>query len=344
MPRTDELRELTRTRVLLFLREPEIIFWVFAFPVLLAAILGFAFRRGAPQPSRVGIVTSAGSPGLQDLLSSAEGIELRSTSPEDAERDLRRGRVDFLLHAEEPPRVRYDPTRPESELARLRVERALARESAPEPAQNVALDHVDEKGSRYIDFLFPGLLGMNLMGTGMWSLGFAVGEMRQKKLLRRLLVTPMRRSSFLGSLLLARCLFLLLEVVALVLVAVYALDVPFRGGLFAFTVICVLGGLVFASLGVLVASRARTIQGVSGMMNLAMVPMWLASGIFFSYERFPEALHPVLRLLPLTALNDALRAVMLDGVGLSLLGPEVAIQIAWLVLSGWLGLLIFRWD
>jgi ABC-type polysaccharide/polyol phosphate export permease len=351
MARTSELIELTRVRVLLFLREPEILFWVFAFPVVLAGILGFAFRRGAPQPSRIGIVAGVASARIDAALDGAEGLEVRRPDLASAERDLRRGRVELLVYAEEPPRLRFDAARPEAELARLRVERALERAGAlPDPAPAKAtsspavLDKVDERGSRYLDFLFPGLLGMNLMGTGMWSLGFAIGDMRQRKLLRRLLVTPMRRSSFLASLLSARFVFLVLEVVALVLVGVFALDVPFRGSVLGFALVCALAGLTFSALGVLVASRAKTIQGVSGMLNLAMVPMWLGSGVFFSYERFPETMHPLLKLLPLTALNDALRGLMLDGVGLGALLPELAIQLGWLVLCSWLGLKIFRWE
>ncbi len=362
MARTSELLELTRTRVLLFLREPEILFWVFAFPVVLAGILGFAFRRGSPQPSRIGVVAGLASERIDRALEDAEGLELRRPEAARAERDLRRGRVDLLLYAEDPPRLRYDPTRPECELARLRVERALERSeipiaapidgaevaapdgAPPRSATIVTLDHVDERGSRYLDFLFPGLLGMNLMSTGLWSLGFAIGDMRQRKLLRRLMVTPMRRSSFLASLLSARFVFLVLEIFVLVLVGVYALDVPLRGNVLGFALICSLGGLTFSSMGILVASRAKTVQGVSGMLNLVMVPMWLGSGVFFSYERFPEALHPLLKLLPLTALNDALRGLMLDGVGIGTLLPELAVQLGWLVLCSWLGLKIFRWE
>jgi ABC-type multidrug transport system permease subunit len=343
MARASEIVELTRTRVLLFLREPEILFWVFAFPVVLAAILGFAFRRGSPQPSRIAVVAPDGS-SLAARMSEAERIEVVPTEASSADRDLRRGRVDLVLREGEPPQLRYDPTRPEGELARLRVERALAPPEARLAETSLAVDHVDERGSRYLDFLFPGLLGTNLMSTGMWSLGFAVAEMRQKKLLRRLLVTPMRKTSFLSSLLLARFVFLLLEVVALLLFGVLVLGVPFRGSVVDFAVLCTVAGLSFATIGILVVARARTVQGASGMLNLAMVPMWLGSGIFFSYERFPEALHPFLKALPLTGLNDALRAVMLDGTRLAALLPEIAIQVAWLAVSAWLGLKLFRWE
>jgi ABC-type multidrug transport system permease subunit len=185
---------------------------------------------------------------------------------------------------------------------------------------------------------------MNLMGTGMWGIGFAIADVRRRKLLKRMLVTPMRRSSFVLSFMLFRLVFLLLELVVLVSFGRWVLGVPFLGDVVSFLIAAVLGAITFAGLGVLVASRARTIEGVSGLMNLVMMPMWLASGVFFSYERFPEAFHPILKLLPLTALNDALRAVMLEGESALRQGPEVAILAGWCVLTFVLAIKIFRWE
>ena len=201
-----------------------------------------------------------------------------------------------------------------------------------------------ETGSRYVDFLFPGLLGMNLMGTGMWGIGFAMADVRRKKFLKRLMCTPMRKSSFFLGFILSRLVFLVLELAVLVGFAKFVLGVPFEGDIISFAIICFVGAATFAGLGILVASRARTIEGVSGLMNLVMMPMWLASGVFFSYERFPDAMHPFLQVLPLTALNDALRAVMIDGAGLLSLLPEIGIMLAWCVASFVVALKIFRWE
>jgi ABC-type multidrug transport system permease subunit len=202
---------------------------------------------------------------------------------------------------------------------------------------------VTENGARYIDFLFPGLLGMSLMGTGLWAIGFAVGDMRQRKVLKRFLVTPMRRSSFLASFLSSRLIFLAAELALITAFGVWVLGVPLRTSLAAFVVVCTLGALAFSAIGLLVASRAKTIEGVSGLLNLVMIPMWLGSGVFFSYERFPERLHPVLRALPLTALNDALRGGMIDGEGLMAVLPEIGVLAVWSVASFALALRIFRW-
>lgn len=347
MSRRSELFELTRVRVLIFLREPEAIFWVFVFPLVLSAVLGFAFRSKGVAPARVGLVDGPGARELGELLARDEHVELVPfASFADAQRKLVRAALDVVLEAraEGPPRLAFDPARPEGENARVRVLRALELAESGSPGAAVALEPVAETGSRYVDFLFPGLLGMNLMGTGMWGIGFAIADVRRRKFLKRLLVTPMRRSSFFLSFLLARGIFLVMELTVLGLFGRFALGVPLRGSLAAFALTCILGALAFAGLGILTASRARTIEAVSGLMNLVMMPMWLGSGVFFSTERFPAAVQPLLRLLPLTALNDALRGVCLDGSGVLELAAPLGLLLAWGALSFALALRIFRWE
>ncbi|MFT5464041.1 MAG: ABC-2 type transport system permease protein [Planctomycetota bacterium] len=335
------LWELTRVRLVLFLREPEALFWVFVFPLVLAGILGWAFSSGSAQSSRVGLLPGVGP--AAELLAQQDGIELVAfETEENARRSLTSGGIDVLLGPGDPPLLILDAQRADSETARLRVLQAL--DPDPNPDGRVALELVQEKGSRYIDFLLPGLLGMNLMGTGMWSIGFAIADTRKRKLLRRMLVTPMGRLSFFMSFLLARLVFLVMEVALLILFGVFVLGVPLRGSAVLFGTLSILGAFTFAGLGILAASRAKTIEGVSGIINFVMMPMWLCSGVFFSYERFPEAAQPVLRLLPLTALNDGLRAVMLEGAGPMQVGTEMMILALWGAAAFALALRIFRWD
>ena len=338
LPRWSELVELTRHRTLAFLRQPEGVFWVFAFPIVLAAVLGFAFKGGEPAPSRVGILGDAG--GWVARLEAEPRIELvRFSTREEADRRLAGGHIDALVLAADPPELRLDPARAEAEVARLRVLVAVG----DIDQGRLSIEPVTERGARYVDFLFPGLLGMSLMGTGLWSIGFSVADMRQRKVLKRFLVTPMRRSSFLASFLSARMVYLGAELFLITGFGVWVLGVPLRSSLLEFTTLCVIGAVAFSAIGLLVASRAKTIEGISGLMNLVIVPMWLGSGVFFSYERFPEAIHPILRLLPLTAFNDALRASMIDGAGLGQLLPEIAMLAAWTVVPFVVGLKIFRW-
>jgi ABC-type multidrug transport system permease subunit len=249
-----------------------------------------------------------------------------------------------MIEPGDPPAMLFDPGRAEAATARVRVQRVLALAENPDAEPPLDLEPVTETGSRYVDFLFPGLLGMNLMGTGMWGIGFAIADVRRRKFLKRLLVTPMRRSSFFLSFMLSRLVFLFMEMVVLAGFGRWILGVPFEGSLIAFSIVALLGALTFAGLGILVASRVRTIEGVSGLMNFVMMPMWLASGVFFSYERFPEATHPFIRLLPLTGLNDALRGVMIDGESLFRLWPELALMVGWCVLTFVVALRIFRWE
>jgi len=342
--RIREVFELTRVRVLELLREPEMIFWVFAFPVMLAMVLGYAFKDRGIDPVRAGVLVEASSAGAgaADGLAGAPHVEVVPVEGRDDAFDrLHGGTVDILV--EGGTRLHYDPTRPEGETARLRVTDALQRAAGRRDPLELELVPVTETGSRYIDWLIPGLLGLNLMSTSIWGVGFALVEARQKKLIKRFLVTPMRKSSFLLSYLFSRLFFLVLEVALLVAFACWVLGVPFRGSVLAFGLVSVLGGMTFAGLGVLIASRVRTVEAASGLIYLSMMPMGLSSGVFFPYERFSEGLQPWIEALPLTALNDALRALMLDGAGLVDVGPQLAVQVAWLAVPFALGLAIFRW-
>lgn len=345
MARLEETLALARTRTLLMCRQPEILFWVFGFPMLLALVLGFAFRNASPADSPVGVLPGPGDDALAALLAAEDGLEVRRYDDVSAARiALRGGAVDALAEAGDPPVLHLDPAREEAETARLRLLRAL---ELPPPAERLpaaTIEPVQETGSRYIDFLLPGLIGLNILGTGMWSIGFGVADARQRKLLRRLLVTPMRRSSYLASFMVFRLLFLVLELTLITAFGVWVLDVPMRGSPFVFALVALVGAASFAGLGMLAVSRVRSIEGASGMINLVMIPMWLGSGVFFSYERFPAAVQPFLRAVPLTPLNDALRDIMLDGAGLVAVLPDLAIVAAWGVVGFAVALRVFRWE
>ena len=328
----------------LFVREPEAMFWTFGFPIIISAVMGFAFRRGELPASRIAVLSGPGQTELVSLLEGYPHVELSAISDEtEAKRSLSSGKLDALLIGKETdgkPILFMDADRVEAETARLRIELALAgpRDSA------ATIEHPTGNGSRYLDFLYPGLLGLNLMATGMWSVGFTIARMRQKKVLRRMLVTPMRKSSFLASLFFARLAFLALELGVLIAFGAWVLEVPFRANWLSFFALAVTGAAAFSGLGLLATSRCQTIEGASGMLNLIMMPMWLVSGVFFSYERFPDALQPVIRLLPLTAVNDALRMMMLEGRPLIDIMSELGVLGLCGVLSFAVALRVFRWE
>jgi ABC-type multidrug transport system permease subunit len=245
----------------------------------------------------------------------------------------------------EDPRYEYffDPGRPESVVARNAVDDVLQAADGRKDPSAVADKVLNEPGGRYIDFLIPGLLGMSLMGGGLWGVGFVIVDLRIRKLLKRFLATPMKKYDFLAGIMLSRFIFMVPEVVILLIFARLAFDVRIEGSILGVMFFIVLGALTFSGLGLLVASRSKTIESVSGLMNLVMLPMWILSGIFFSSERFPEVVQPFIALLPLTPLITALRAVMLEGTTPANLLPEAGILAVWGSVTFVLALKLFRW-
>jgi ABC-2 type transport system permease protein len=340
------LVQLTRVRYREFFREPEAVFWVFIFPVLLAAGLGIAFRNRAPERTVVGVVANRpASERLIQALRQEKEIKVVLLSDSSATEALRTGDVALVVALTSGGGVefRYDETRPESRTGRLLVDDAFQRAAGRRDPVPVVDRLISERGARYIDFLIPGLLGMNLMGSGIWGLGFAIVDARKKRLLKRLIATPMARWQFLASFVLSRLTLLFIEVGLLLGFGVLVFGVPLRGSLPLLVLICLVSSLAFASLGLLIASRAQTMEGASGLMNLVMLPMWIFSGVFFSAARFPDQIQPLIRALPLTAVINALRANILRGQGWPTVAPELAIITAWLVVCFALALKFFRW-
>jgi ABC-type multidrug transport system permease subunit len=336
--------ELTRARVLEFLREPEAVFWVFAFPILMACALGLAFRSRGDEAVPVGVQQIAGAEPLARALEESGRFDVTLVDRDEVELALARADVQLVVVPGMPPTYRYDPTRTESREARQLADDILQRAAGRADAFEPRDEHTVAVGSRYIDWLLPGLLGMNIMGTGLWSVGFSIVNARTRKLLKRFVATPMKRGQYLLSHMLGRVVFLGLEVTALLLFGWFVFGVPLRGSLMAVLVLTLIGALTFGGIGLLVASRARTIEAVSGLMNVVMLPMWLLSGIFFASSNFPDLMQPLIRALPLTALNDALRAVMLEGRSLFTLGTEVGVLAGWGALTFAVALKIFRWQ
>lgn len=342
----DSLLQLVLTRFREFVREPEALFWSLAFPIILSVGLGIAFRNRPPEVVHVAVIgDSAGVPRVMDALRRAPGIAAERSSPDQARLSLRTGRSALVVNAIAGRSVEYeyDDTRPDARTARLLVDDAIQRGGGRSDPVSFTERFVRDPGSRYIDFVVPGLLGMGLMGNGIWGIGFPVVDARRKRLLKRLMATPMSRAEYLASFVISRFFLLVFEILLLVGFSVIAFGVPLRGSLVQLSGICALGALSFGALGLLIAARPRTVEGASGLMNLVMMPMWILSGVFFSSENFPRAIQPVIQALPLTAVNDALRANMLRGAGLDVVGPELGIIAAWGFVSFVLALRYFRW-
>jgi len=329
-------------------REPEVIFWVFVFPLLLALGLGIAFRNKPANATSIAVVSGPGAEQAVALLQRSpqhDSIHATVLGQTEAFQGFRLGKYDLVLEAQASGgfTYRYDPARPESVLSRAEVDDALqtaAGRSDPVPTSAVVSS---EPGSRYIDFLIPGLLGMNVMNAAMWGIGFALVDMRQRKLLKRFVATPMRRGDFLLALASSRILLMFLEVGLLLGFGVLIFHMRVLGSLFTIILIGAIGSLSFAGIGLLTASRAQKIESVSGLINLVMMPMWIFSGVFFSYERFPAITLPFIKALPLTALNDALRATILQGEPLAAQASRLIILLVWGGISFALAVRWFRW-
>jgi ABC-type multidrug transport system permease subunit len=339
---------LLMARMLELKREPEVVFWVFIFPLLLALGLGIAFRNKPGNAASIAIVQGAGSDRAQGLLASSpqhDQFKVQVLTEDAARKGFRLGKFDLVIEPGSNGTVtyRFDPARPESVLARSEVDDALQSAAGRKDTVETKTVTSSEPGSRYIDFLIPGLLGMNLMNSGMWGIGFALVDMRQRKLLKRFVGTPMRRTDFLLALASSRLILMIIEVGLLLVFGVLFFHMRVLGSVAAIALIAALGSLTFGGVGLLTASRAQKIESVSGLINLVMMPMWIFSGVFFSYERFPAVIQPLIKALPLTALNDALRASILEGTPILHQWSRLLVMLVWGGVSFVLALKWFRW-
>jgi len=339
--RTRALVQLILWRVREFVREPEALFWALAFPIIISTGLGIAFRNQPAAEVRV----AATSRELAASLRQASRVKVEEMSAARAAEALRLGKVLLIVQPAPDGGVtyRYDDTNPDGRAARDVVDQAIQAAAGRADPVRAADDLVREAGSRYIDFVIPGLVGMGIMSNGLWSLGFSIVDARRRKLMKRIVATPMPRQLYLLSFLPWRMMLLVVEVGVPVGFGVIAFGVPLRGSLVDLTLISIVGSLAFSALGLLIASRARTIEAISGILNVVMMPMWILSGVFFSADRFPDAVQPFIRALPLTALVDALRANMLQGAGVLQLGTEMAVLGVCLAVSFVVALKLFRW-
>ena len=335
-------------RLLELKREPEIVFWVFGFPLLLSLGLGIAFRNKPVDTTSVAVVASNEATRTVTMLQGSAGhstIHATVLDGEAALKGFRLGKFDLVIDpgADGTFLYHYDPARPESVRARAEIDATLEAAAGRKDILVTSSRASSEPGSRYIDFLIPGLIGMSLMNSGMWGIGFSLVDMRQRKLLKRFVATPMRRSDFLLAVMSSRLVLMVIEVGLLLLFGMLVFHMPVAGSVVSVVVLGSLGAVAFGGIGLLTACRAQKIESVSGLINLVMMPMWIFSGVFFSYQHFPAMAQPFIKALPLTALNDALRATILEGASLSSQSVRLLILALWGGVSFLLALRRFRW-
>ena len=340
------LLQLTVARLLEQVRHPSALFWVFGFPILLALALGIAFQEKGSEPARAALVAGNDKDeALRKTLDADERLDVASLTEQDAAQALKKGRVDIVIApGDEGVVLRFDPTKPSSREVRLLVNDALQRASGRVDPLPVFDDHAAAPGARYIDFLLPGLVGLNIMGSCLWGVGYAVVDARRRRVLKSFAATPMRRTHYLLSFLLSRMVMLFLQMTALLFAGWLLFDVVNQGAHVTLAIVALTGSYGFLGISLTVAARVERAESAQGWMNLVSLPMWVLSGSFFDPHRFPEIFHPIIDVLPLTALNNGLRAVMNESAGLLDLGFPFLILATWGTIGFVVALKLFRWQ
>lgn len=332
-----------------FYREPAVLFWAFLFPAALAFTLGFAFRSSGAERAELAIVpASESATSMKYATRLAAQLEQafipKIMSAAEADRALRRGetRVIAIADGELSVRFRYDPRSDDAVRQEARAANVLHMNASS--ALDVAEEPLNVPGSRYIDYLVPGLLAMGVMNAALWGIGWGLIGLRMKKLLRRMAASPMNQSLFFLSFAIARMLLVTVEAGFLMVFAWLAFDLLPAGSPLAFVMLMLSGVFGFGGLAIAIGSRTANTQIGNGLINAATMPMMLLSGVFFSNHGFPEIARIFIRWLPLTVLSDALRAVYLEGAGLQESLMPSAILLGFGGVSFVIGRRIFRWS
>ena len=364
------LLRLILSQFKIFFREPGVVFWSFGFPLLMAWILGIAFANKGDALHIVAVVDESpdASYSLPEWLlkktgadstkySAESGLEwkvgenngeqarfrFKSMNEDEATRALKRAQISLWMLGNPGEGIQYhfDPDNTESSLTFLLLERAFREQGSTEPQSEI--QPVTMKGSRYIDFLIPGLMAMSIMNACLWGIGWSLIDLRIKKLLRRMVATPLRKSIFLLSHGLNRMILSAAELLLLYGFAYYYFGIIIQGSLWALLLVFLSGYSAFAGIAVLISCRAQNTHSGNGLINFVTLPMFVLSGIFFSYHNFPDWLTPYVEVLPLTMLANSLRGIITEGIGLyDVILPSIGLVGIGCVCFA-LGLRLFYW-
>ncbi len=327
-----------------FYRDRTALFWNIAMPFLI--VLGFAFGlSGGPQTLfKVGVygdslvdATQGERPVLLDL-DYVESIPVTDLTAAIAK--VERHRLDMLLDlTADPPRYWINDQSSKGDLlARVLLGAPAAATHAPQAMP------VSGKAVSYVDWLIPGMLGMNMMFSCLYGVGYIVVRYRKNGVLRRLSATPISVLEFL----LAQILSRLLVVMAVTLVVYLGIDLfvdfSMYGDYLLLATIFVVGAFCLIALGLIVSSRLRNEEVADGLLNVQAWSMMFLSGVWFSLEGSPASIQRLADCLPLTHIVSAARTVMLDGAGWLAVAPQLAILLGMTVLFLAIAVALFRWE
>jgi len=366
----NSLYHLTTVQFKLFFREPGVLFWALIFPLLIAWVLGIAFAHKDEITRTIAVVVSSSSEeqsfhqkltGVGALtqinLHGKRGVEVISfnstnqskfrfvyVSQEEALLMIKRGQAVLII--EEAPNSKtihyqFDPQNAEAQMTQLLLEQLFRKQIENEPP--VRMTPLSLPGSRYIDFLIPGLMAIAIMNSCMWGIGWGLIEYRMKKLLRRMVATPMKKPFFFLSLFLGRLVLSGLEIMLLYLFARAYFDIRIEGSLLALLIVFFSGNVAFAGIAIFGSARPENTQSGNGVINAVTLPMMILSGIFFSYHNFPDWAIPVVQYLPLTLLADSIRSIFIEGAVTSDIISSALIMVITGILFFFSGLKIYKW-
>ncbi|MBI5541335.1 MAG: ABC transporter permease [Bacteroidia bacterium] len=349
-----------------FFREPGALFWSFIFTILMSFALGMAFsdKPAITQHAAIVLPATTDSSLLKAYLdkncskdisqkdeyeNTVDNNELGKTTTHfvpstwnESEIMMKRGQIEIIL-TENNGKINYhfDPANAASRLAYITISGMMNGKNLITP--NTLIKPLETKGTRYIDFLVPGLLAMGIMSSCLWGISYGLIEKRSKKLLRRLVATPMKKSLFMITMFISRFVFAILETIALLTFAYYVFDVTIQGSLIAFAAVLISGSFFFMGLSILLASRTANTQVGNGFISAITMPMMLLSGIFFSYSNFPDVIIPIIKYLPLTLFADSLRSIINEGYGvMDIIQPLLILSLTGLT-TFFVGLKIYKW-
>jgi len=358
--------DFTKAFTLMFLRNRQALFWTFFFPVLLMGLLGIVFGGGFGGDFNLAIVKlddGMVANVVVQAFKNADGVTVSVAQSEDeALARLEDGSVQGVLvlppdlqksFADKDGTTRLPFHYDNSDVATAgqvvgvtqQIVEAVGNEIANvQPTLGVTPTGVKSASLDYLDFLVPGIVALSIMQTAIFGVGGTLVTYKEKGVLRRLRATPLPMRSFMGSNVLVRIVTSLVQMVIVLAVGMLLFGVTINGSLLVVTVVSVVGSAAFVSLGFAVAAVSKNMEIAQALMNVIQTPMMFLSGIFFPMNNAPAWIQPIVKLLPLTYLANALRAVIIDGAGLWEVRWDLAVLFAVtgvFVIIAWR---FFRWE
>jgi ABC-2 type transport system permease protein len=357
------------------IREPAVIFWGILFPMVMALGLGFAFTKKQNVVHKVAVVRNGSSVEDQNsLLDKTNTIyyndslklftndslnysftiyneklgdtrfDFNVMTWNNAIAYLKQGKANLIVRISgDSVTYHFDPLNRDAQIVYMKLSQLTSSGNLAAFQNSVNILPLKLPGSRYIDFLIPGLISMGVMMSTMWGLSYGMIEKRSKKLLRRMIATPMKKSHFLFSLLTVRLLMNIFEAILLTIFAQIVFKTHIQGSIPALILIFIAGNIAFAGIAIFLSSRTSKTEVGNGLVNMVVMPMMLLSGIFFSYHNFPDSFVAIIQKLPLTMVTDGIRSIFIEGAGFAQTLMPTLILFSIGIVFFMTGLRIFKW-